>query len=252
MEDLPDDRGKGDDDDGGDDVDDEGGRFYGDGLDEDYAELLSLVDAAEDIKIEKLDQQGVRRMLLKLEDCITKNQIMRIKHPNDPAKFGDSEADLDEAIKHLLALSQAPHHYPEMIKLNTLPSLLSLLGHENTDIAIDVVELLNELLDEELVTEENEAAVRTFVEALLSEQAPEMLVHNLKRLDETNSADRQGVFYTLGVFENIASVDAEFAEAIVSKTELLDWLLMRVRQRESDSNRNYASELLSILVQERR
>ena len=75
---------------------------------------------------------------------------------------------MDEAIKHLLALSQAPHLYPELIQQNSLPSLLGLLGHENTDIAIDVVELLNELLDEELVTEDNETAVQSFVQALAS------------------------------------------------------------------------------------
>ncbi|KAI8048975.1 Catenin-beta-like protein [Syncephalis plumigaleata] len=218
--------------------------------DDDYAELLSLVDAAEDIKIERLDVQGVRRMLLKLEDCINKNQMMRLKYPDDPVKFGESEADLDEAIKHLLALSQAPHLYPELIKQNTLPSLLGLLGHENTDISIDVVELLNELLDEELVTEANEEAVQQFVKALVEEQAPEMLVHNMERLDESNPVDRQGIFYTLGVFENIVSADQQYAETIISNTKLLDWLLSRVKQRESDSNRNYASELLAIFVQE--
>ncbi|KAI9591248.1 Catenin-beta-like protein [Syncephalis fuscata] len=228
----------------------EDGRFYEAGVDEDYAELLSLVDAAEDIKIERLDVQGVRRMLLKLEDSINKNQMMRLKYPNNPVKFGDSEADLDESIKHLLALSQAPHLYPELIKQNSIPSILGLLGHDNTDISIDVVELLNELLDEELVTEENEEAIQKFVEALIEEQAPEMLVHNLKRLDESNSADRQGIFYTLGVFENMISVDQQHARTILNSTALLEWLLSRIGQRESDSNRNYASELLAIFVQE--
>lgn len=67
----------------------------------------------------------------------------------------------------MLALSQAPHLYSELIKQNSLPSLLGLLGHENTDISIDVVELLNELLDEELVTETNEEAIQQFVKALV-------------------------------------------------------------------------------------
>lgn len=52
------------------------------------------------------------------------------------------------------------------------------------------------------------------------------------------------------MFENIVSVDQQYAEIIISNTKLLDWLLSRVKQRESDSNRNYASELLAIFVQE--
>lgn len=89
----------------------------------------------------------------------------------------ESEADLDEEIKHLLTLAQVPHYFPEVVKLGTIPSLLSLLSHENTDIAIDAVELLNELTDEDVGAaaadneEDDEAAqegVRALVDALVS------------------------------------------------------------------------------------
>ncbi len=43
-----------------------------------------------------------------------------------------SEVDLDEEIKSLNTLATSPDLYPELVQLNVLPSLLSLLNHENT------------------------------------------------------------------------------------------------------------------------
>ena len=39
------------------------------------------------------------------------------------------------------------------------------------------------------------------------------------------------------------------AESICERTKLMKWLLTRIRQKASDSNKQYASEILSILVQ---
>jgi len=54
--------------------------------------------------------------------------------------------------------SSAPWLYLQLIQLNTVTSLTSLLSHENTDIAIAVIELLVELTDEDVVGIESEAA----------------------------------------------------------------------------------------------
>lgn len=43
--------------------------------------------------------------------------------------------------------------------------------------------------------------------------------------------------------------DVQIAEQAFQRTKLLKWLLTRVRPREFDSNKQYASELLSILLQ---
>lgn len=67
-----------------------------------------------------------------------------------------SEADLDVEIKGLSILSEHPECYPEFAELGCVGSLVALLAHENTDIAIDVVEILAELTDEDVEAEEEQ------------------------------------------------------------------------------------------------
>jgi beta-catenin-like protein 1 len=66
-------------------------------------------------------------------------------------RFIDSEADLDAAIKALLPLAQVPKiAYPLLIGSGQLETLVGLLSHENADIALDIVELIHELTDEDV------------------------------------------------------------------------------------------------------
>ena len=100
---------------------------------------------------------AIRRLLLKLERAIDKNQEQRSKYPDDPTKFINSEADLDAAIKSLMPLSQVPAlAYPELVKSETISMLIGLLSHENIDIVIDVVELIHELTDEDVGGEDED------------------------------------------------------------------------------------------------
>ncbi|KAI9313712.1 Catenin-beta-like protein [Dichotomocladium elegans] len=199
-------------------------------------------------------------MILKFEKAINKNQEQRVRYADDPKKFMESEADLDEEIKNLLSLTQAPHLYPEIIKLGSVASIVSLLSHENTDIALDAVDLINELTDEDVGTGEDEMersedateGVKALVDALLENELLELLIQNLGRLDENEESDRQGVFKILGIFENIVGLDTKFSERIALKTEFLPWLLKRIQSKSYDSNRGYASEILSILLQDNR
>lgn len=70
------------------------------------------------------------------------------------SRFIESEADLDSSLKLLLPLTQNPPlFYPELVKAGTIALLAGLLSHENTDIAIDVVEVLQELTDEDVGAE---------------------------------------------------------------------------------------------------
>ena len=80
----------------------------------------------------------------------------------------------------------------------------------------------------------------------------DLLVSNLGRLDEKEDTDSQGVFHILGVFENLLSFMPPLAESIVENTTLLPWLLKRIAKKEYDSNKQYASEILSIILQEGR
>ena len=67
-----------------------------------------------------------------------------------------SEADLDTDIKSLAILSEHPDLYSEFARLGCTASLVSLLAHENTDIAIDAIEVISELIDEDVESEQED------------------------------------------------------------------------------------------------
>ena len=108
--------------------------------------LLAEADRAD---LPALDAAGVKRMLLSLERRISRNALLRAKHADEPAKFLESEVELDAELRALRALAAAPEQYGVLVASDSLRSLLALLAHENSDIAIGVVALLAELLSEE-------------------------------------------------------------------------------------------------------
>jgi beta-catenin-like protein 1 len=109
-------------------------------------------------------------MVLKFEKSIAKNEELRVRFAGDPLKFIESEADLDQEITNLMGASAAPELYPHLVALNTHTSIISLMHHENTDIAIAAVRLLSELTDEDVVAEteeDGEAGMKAFAAALV-------------------------------------------------------------------------------------
>lgn len=49
----------------------------------------------------------------------------------------------------------------------------------------------------------------------------------------------------------VAQLRPVLADSLCDRTKLMKWLLSRIRVKASDSNKQYASEILSILVQVR-
>ncbi|KNZ81473.1 hypothetical protein J132_00439 [Termitomyces sp. J132] len=242
---------------------DEDGRFFGGGLTSEQKEILSIFESAGGEAAmddsEALSVTAIRRMLLRFERAMNKNQDLRSKYPDDPTKFIDSEADLDAAIKGLLPLAQAPVlAYPELVRSGSVALLVGLLAHENADIVIDIVELIHELTDEDVGNEDDdeesgetaEEALKVLIESLLENSILELLVDNLSRLKETEESDRQGVFHILGIFENVLGFDPHLSSKLVGKTAFLSWALTRTQSKTHDENRGYAAELLSILLQD--
>ncbi|KAK0644118.1 Catenin-beta-like protein [Cercophora newfieldiana] len=232
--------------------DDEEGRFFGGGITAQEKEILDFVNdddtnpaAPSD---DKIDASWLKKTALAFEKKITKNAELRARHEDEPAKFIDSEADLDAAIKALSILGEHAELYGEFARLGCVGSLVSLLAHENTDIAIDAVEIVGELTDEDVAaTDEQWAAL---VDALLEADLLGLLVSNFGRLDEKQEADRAGVYHALAVVENLCS-RAETAETIGKDEDLLKWLLGRAAKTEKpvSQNKQYAAEILAILVQ---
>eukprot|EP00455_Lapot_gusevi_P024506 TRINITY_DN2552_c0_g2_i2.p1 TRINITY_DN2552_c0_g2~~TRINITY_DN2552_c0_g2_i2.p1 ORF type:complete len:529 (-),score=111.18 TRINITY_DN2552_c0_g2_i2:168-1754(-) len=210
-------------------------------------DILKLVEEAPEVP--PLDLAGLRQYVSNLERAILKNQQMRVKYADDPKKFMESEIKLDECIKVLQELAPQPQLYSDFVKMQGLTLILSLMTHENTDIASSVIELLNELTEPDSYTEEPSAVA--LADHLLDGTAMEVFVENLDRLDEKNSQDdSQAVYNTLSILENLTEIRPSACQTIVESSKILDFLIRRMEQPKIDDNKLYASELLAILLGE--
>ncbi|KAF6174653.1 hypothetical protein GIB67_006305 [Kingdonia uniflora] len=210
----------------------------------------SLLEALEKSQttIEVLDLRTLRKLVLSFERRLRDNIEARLKYPDQPDKFADSEVELHDEIEKLKVLAGGPELYPELVSHNTIPSILGLLSHDNIDIAIDVVGLLQDLTDED-VLEDNDEPARVLVDSLVENNALELLVQNLGRLSESDPDEMTAVYNTLATIENMIEVKPAVADLVCERTKLLRWLLGKIKVREFDSNKQYASEILAILLQ---
>jgi beta-catenin-like protein 1 len=233
-----------------DEDEDEEGRFFGSGTNQHTNAALDFVDRADDgadIKAEKIDQAWVRRLGLSFERKINKNSELRAKYETDPSRFVASEADLDAEIKSLSILSEHPELYKDFAKIGCAASLVSLLSHENTDIAIDAIEIISELLDDDVQAEQEQWDA--LVAAMLEADLIDLLLSNLDRLDENLDADRSGVYHSLAVLEALSS-NPTTADTIAQNL-ILTYLLTRISASEKSvsQNKQYAAEVLQVLSQ---
>lgn len=213
-------------------------------------DIKHMLDQADDLHIETLNESALKRMVLQLERKIKSNQALRIKHVDEPDKWLKSEVDLDEEVKRFSMLTTHPDLYGEFVKLDALPQLIGLLNHTNTDIAVDVFEVLSELTDPDVIAEVEEP--EAFVAEVFKAQLPQMAVDVLLRIDEDASEeDAKAVTNCLTMIENLAEINpAETCNQFAEVSKFLPWLIKRVRaQGAVDYNRVYASEILGIVLQ---
>lgn len=123
---------------------------------------------------EILDASAVKRMLLTFEKKVLRNQEMRIKFPDLPEKFMESEVELNDEVQKLHVVATVPEYYPVLVETNVVQTLLGLLSHDNSDIAIAVVDLLQELTDVDTLSE-NEEEAEGLIDALLNEQVSSLV-----------------------------------------------------------------------------
>ncbi|XP_016978920.1 LOW QUALITY PROTEIN: beta-catenin-like protein 1 [Drosophila rhopaloa] len=195
-----------------------------------------------------LDEHSLKKLILVFEKRNLKNQEMRIKFADCPEKFMDSEVEMHTVIQELKGVATVPDLYPLLVELHGLHSLLELLAHQNTDIAVAVVDLLQEVTDVDILGESQEGA-ESLIEALRKEQICALLVQNLERLNEQVKEEADGVHNTLAIVENLTEIDSEFVKE-AAEQGLLAWLLKRLRGKSPfDPNKLYCSEILSILIQ---
>lgn len=231
------------------DDDEDGGRFFGGGVTRDAAEALDYIDQqdGEEFTEERIDSAWLRRLVVTLDRKVSKNAELRARFEGQPQKFMASEADLDAEIKSWSLLAEHAELYPELAKHESVATLVGLLAHENTDVAIGVVEILAELVDEDVEAEAEQW--QSLVDAMLEADLLDLLMSNLERLDEANESDREGVYHSLSVLESLASQQA-IAERI-GEEKVLMYLCNRIALPEKPlgQNKQYAAELLQILLQ---
>uniref|UniRef100_A0A8D0HSP4 Beta-catenin-like protein 1 n=1 Tax=Sphenodon punctatus TaxID=8508 RepID=A0A8D0HSP4_SPHPU len=107
--------------------------------DEEKKKLLQIIDKEgeeEEDEDEPLDESSVKKMILTFEKRSYKNQELRIKFPDNPEKFMESELDLNDIIQEMHVIATMPDLYHLLVELNAVQSLLGLLGHDNTDILL--------------------------------------------------------------------------------------------------------------------
>ena len=105
--------------------------------------IKRIIEESEKVQYDEFDEKQLNICLSNLGKKITINQQLRLKFVNQPDKFMDSEVELDEEIKKLQQLSSHPELLSEFIRNKGVEVLLSLLTHENNDIAGDVIEVNN-------------------------------------------------------------------------------------------------------------
>ncbi|CAI8597129.1 unnamed protein product [Vicia faba] len=182
---------------------------------------LSLLEAIErsQTTIEAVDNRTLKKLVLSFERRLKENIEARLKYPNQPDRFADSELELHEELHKLKVLAGAPELYPDL-----------------------------DLTDEDALDENDEPA-RVLVDAIVDNSALELLVQNLHRLSESDPDENAAIYNTLATIENLIEVKPAVAELVCEKTKLLKWLLGKIKVREFDGNKQYASEILAILLQ---
>ncbi|XP_074644363.1 beta-catenin-like protein 1 [Tubulanus polymorphus] len=217
---------------------------------DDYTEkekIMALLDDADE-STEGLDEGSLKKMLLQFEKRVLRNQEMRIKYPDLPEKFMESEMELNDILQEMHVIATMPNLYHILVSLNAVHSLMQLIGHDNTDISIGVIDLIQELTDVDALNESEEDA-DILVDTLLEGQVVAVLVQNLDRLDESIKEEADGVHNTLGVIENITEFRPELCPE-AAKAGLMQWILKRIKAKMPfDANKLYCSEILAILLQ---
>lgn len=222
--------------------------FFGPELtEEERINILNYVEN-EDAEGDVLDEVGLKKLLLVFEKRNLKNQEMRIKYPDNPEKFMESEVDLHSVIQELKGVATVPDLYSVLVELHGIPSILELLAHPNTDIAVAIVDLLQEVTDVDILGESSEGA-EILIEALRKQQVCALLVQNLERLNEEVKEEADGVHNSLAIVENLTEMHSDIVRE-AAEQGLLAWLLKRLKQKSPfDPNKLYCSEILSILIQ---
>uniref|UniRef100_A0A0K0E3D2 Beta-catenin-like protein 1 n=1 Tax=Strongyloides stercoralis TaxID=6248 RepID=A0A0K0E3D2_STRER len=226
---------------------DERGKVNGENSTKD--EILLALEA-DDSELVTIDDSDVRKMFLLVEKNFLKNQGLRIKHINEPLKFLDSEVELNTSIQELNCLVTETHLYPTIVEVKGTETLIQLMTHENIDIVITVIFLLQELTPNSEEACEDEKSVSILLNSLIENKLIEALVkQGLERLDEEKEEESEAINNILTIVENLLSFNPTYSLNFVNEGLFL-WILQKVTKKgENNNNIFYMAQLLAQLLQ---
>lgn len=210
--------------------------------------LLDESDKIYDSNME-VTSNNIEQLLFAFEKKISKNQLMRVKYPNEPMKFMESEIELAVEIQKLAAVAMNPELYSILIQAGSVSSILGMIAHENTDISAATIKLVEEITSPKVTDSEDKIEDQSFINTFINGQGLELIVQNLFRLDELIETDAECIHTTLNIIENLIQSKPDVVIFICEKTHIFKYLLSKILSSSFNANKLYSSEILSMLLQ---
>lgn len=218
-------------------------------------------------KVIELTPRGVRAASTGLDRTLRRNQLLRAQHADDPERFMMNELALNDEIVSFQSVAVNVGLYGELVDCGAVNSFVTLLNHENADVAISVLNLMVELLDPDLLVggkegeKEGEALdpaesarnMGLLANAFLDGGGLELLSSNLGRFDESVEEDAKGVEDALTLAESLLDLDRagvlrgaksnedgggspSVVECVCEQTTFLSWLFQRIEKEEEEAS----------------
>ena len=211
------------------------------------AEAERAVDP--DSKILDLKPKAIKASIVSLRKAAEKNELLRAQHAATPENFMESELGLFQQISAFSAVAAAPVLFATMLQEGILEQLVSLLSHDNSDVAMTVIKVFVEWIDPDSPTPE----MLELAKALVDDGALKWSVANLGRLDPEQEEEAVGIEDILTLVENLVELNLvagdeseSVATYLVRETSLVSWLFQQIEGRQSGR----AAEVLSLILQQ--
>jgi len=218
-----------------------------------------------------LTPSGIKAAANHLAKLIEQNQILRSDHADDPVQFMESELALNEEIGAFKVIGAADTSlYGSLSKLQVDDSILSLLAHDNADIAVSTLDMLVEIIDLDDLSsslsngDASRAAMNFVFDLFVKKGGLELIVANLGRIcfsqsssndDEATDEERLDAGdHVLSLVETLLDLDQmgvlnsskdasiddtkesnhdSVAVRLVDNTNLVSWLFDRINRKST-------------------
>jgi len=226
-------------------------------------ELEELINEAETFETtvqSEYTQEVLLGDLEQLRDAIEELKRVKFEFSKTPEQWIKAEAAIHKLVRQLGGVAAYPRLMRVFIDNAGISLLAEVLTSHNLDLCSDAVRFILEMSEIE-VDEDDDDLLQIgllLAEQTLASSIPHALSSLLSRLNLDKDEQRETSFEVLGIFENLFELLPSAASVVGTKTGLLEWIIglllptggPRQLLLTHTDNALYASELLSILLQE--